>query len=105
MYPVDIKVRDQLYAGFSKEEKGRYTYLKKRQEIIPENKYQFPLCSSWDYGWRLNECIPKESIKNPENGRRSKVESDFFTRNQLPQYHRNRHLKEDDARAKVLMAV
>lgn len=104
MYPVDRKLRDQLYDGFSKEEKGRRQYLKARKDTIPEKKYHFPLCSSWEYGWRINEYVPKRSITNPVYGRRAVVESDFFTRNEIPQYHRSRHLIPDDARATILMA-
>jgi len=104
MYPVESKVKDTLYDGFTKESKGRYQYLKKRQSKNPEDKFKFPLCSSWDYGWRLNDFVPKETMTNPDYGRRAIVESDFFTRNGIPHYHRNRHLQRDDARAYVLMA-
>lgn len=104
MYPVDSVVRDKLYQGFSREQKGRYQYLKERKNIIPEKKYLFPLCSSWDYGWQQEDYVPTESIRNPVYGRRAVVESDFFTRNQLPQYHRSRHAIPDDAKAIVLMA-
>lgn len=103
MFPVNSKVRDKLYDGITKEEKGRYQYLKERIQTIPEKRYQFPLCSSWDYGWRMEDYIPKDTIKNAEYGRRAIVESDFFTRNGIPQYHKNRHLKPDDARATVLV--
>lgn len=104
MYPVTPPVRCLLYDGFSKEEKGRHQYLKQRKDVIPERKYQFPLCSSWDYGWRLEDHIPKQSIKKPVYGRRAIVESDFFTRNGIPKYHIDRYLKEDDARAYILIA-
>ena len=103
MYPVSEPVRAQLYDGFSKQGKGRHQYLKERKQLIPENKYQFPLCSSWDYGWKLEDAIPRDSIKNPPYGRRAIVENDFFTRNEIPQYHKDRHAKEDDARAQILM--
>ena len=103
MYPVSEPARAQLYDGFSKQGKGRHQYLKERKQLIPENKYQFPLCSSWDYGWKLEDAIPRDSIKNPPYGRRAIVENDFFTRNEIPQYHKDRHAKEDDARAHILM--
>lgn len=104
MFPVSARVRDQIYEGISKDGRGRHQYLQERRRTNPESKYQFPLCSSWDYGWRLGDHVPNESIRNPEHGRRAIVESDFYTRNELPQYHRSRHLKPDDARATVLMA-
>lgn len=104
MYPVDQTVKKKLYDGFTKENKGRYQYMKERKQQGPEAKYPYPLCSSWDYGWKLDDHIPKESIRHPVHGRRSIVQSDFYTRNQLPQYHSNRHLVPDDARAYILMA-
>lgn len=33
--------------------KGRTLYLHRRGHIKPEEKFNFPLLSSWDYGWRL----------------------------------------------------
>lgn len=103
MYPVERPVRKLLYNGFSREDKGKLQYLKERSKTIPEKRYQFPLCSNWDYGWRLEDHIPKNSIKAPTYARRAIVESDFFTRNELPAYHRDRHLKADDARAYVFL--
>lgn len=104
MYRVETPVRDKLYEGFSKQGKGRYQYLQDRKKVMPEKRYQFPLCSSWDYGWRLEDSVPRDSIKGPAYGRRAIVESDFFTRNEIPQYHKDRYIKEDDARAHILMA-
>lgn len=104
MYPVELPVRKLIFDGFSKEGKGRHQYLQNRREVIPERKYQFPLCSSWDYGWRLEEHTPKHAVEKPIYGRRAIVESDFFTRNELPKYHSDRHLKEDDAMAYTLIS-
>ncbi|KAM8867946.1 uncharacterized protein ACB058_005843 [Synchiropus picturatus] len=33
--------------------KGRSLYLQRRNQLPPEEKFHFPLLSSWDYGWRL----------------------------------------------------
>lgn len=35
--------------------KGRRLYLQRRGQIRPEEKFDFPLLSSWEYGWRLGE--------------------------------------------------
>lgn len=36
--------------------KGRRLYLQRRGQKRPEEKFDFPLLSSWEYGWRLGEC-------------------------------------------------
>ena len=88
MHPVQRPVRDKLYDGFTKEGKGRYQYLQSRYQDIPENKYQFPVLSSWDYGWRLNDVINKEDIKKPANGRTRIVADTFYTRTGIPALQR-----------------
>lgn len=81
MRPPSPIARDSLYDGFTKEGKGRYQYLRHRYCIIPEKKFPFPILSSWDYGWRLDDVIKKEEIKKPTYGRNRIVEDTFYTRN------------------------
>lgn len=81
MHPVDPVLKDCLYDGFTKEGKGRYMYLHQRYSTIPEQKFAYPTCSSWDYGWRLCDVIKKEDIKKPKYGRNKIVEDTFYTRN------------------------
>ena len=79
MRPVDSKVGHLLYEGFSKEEKGRYQYLKERKKVDPETKYEYPLVSSFEYGWKLTEVDTK--YKTPVHGRTKIVEDTFHRRN------------------------
>lgn len=79
MKPADKDVVKLLYDGFTKEEKGRYQYLKARKLEKPETKYEYPLLSSFEYGWKLNEVAPK--YKTPSNGRSKIVEDSFYRRN------------------------
>lgn len=51
MKPVSPGTRSLLYHGTSKEEKGRYRYLKIRNSLGPEEKYCYPVATSWVYGW------------------------------------------------------
>lgn len=81
MRPVSANVKSALYDGFTKEGKGRYSYLAQRYDKIPEQKYAFPTVSSWEYGWRLADVIKKEDIKKPKYGRNKIVEDTFYTRN------------------------
>lgn len=79
MRPVEPQVSKLLFEGFSKEEKGRYQYLKERKHEIPEAKYEYPLVSSFEYGWKLSEVAPK--YRTPEYGRTKIVEDTFHRRN------------------------
>lgn len=84
MRPVDLRVKEKLYDGFTKEGKGRYQYLHSRYKDSPEDKFSFPLLSSWEYGWRLGDVIPKEDIKKPQHGRTKIVADTFYTRTGIP---------------------
>lgn len=53
MRPVSPQSRETLYNGLSEEGKGRSQYLKRRVQKMPEEKFDYPLLSSWEYGWRL----------------------------------------------------
>ncbi len=88
MFPVNQRVRSTLYDGFTKEGKGRYQYLQRRYRNIPENKYQFPVLNSWEYGWRLGDVIPKDQIKKPDAGRTRIVADTFYTRTGIPVFRR-----------------
>lgn len=44
-----------LYHGVSHEGNGRHLYLKERKTKGPEEKFCYPLVSSWEYGWRLGK--------------------------------------------------
>lgn len=73
------EVTKLLYDGFTKEQKGRYQYLRARKSDNPEEKYEYPLVSSFEYGWKLKEVAPE--YKTPQHGRGRIVESSFYRRN------------------------
>ncbi|XP_048403763.1 protein ATP6V1FNB [Stegostoma tigrinum] len=79
MRPVTPQVRALLYDGFSKEQKGRYLYLEKRKAKYPEEKFQYPILSSWEYGWRQGDVI--EELQLPVHGRLRTVDNTFYSRN------------------------
>ena len=79
MKPPSEQVKNLLFDGFTKEEKGRYQYLKARKADDPESKYEYPLLSSFEYGWKLNEVSTQ--YKTPANGRTKIVEESFYRRN------------------------
>ncbi|XP_072522418.1 protein SPMIP1 [Salminus brasiliensis] len=79
MRPVSPQTKEVLYHGFSKEGKGRSTYLKRRVQKMPEEKFDYPILSSWEYGWRLGDY--DHNYKSPANGRSGVVRSTFYARN------------------------
>jgi len=82
MKPVDETTLARIYEGSSREGKGRYGYLRTRHSLRPELKYEYPIVSSWEYGWRLDDVIRVDDMKNPEFGR-SRIVADTFYRNNL----------------------
>uniref|UniRef100_A0A8C2BXC2 Si:ch211-193l2.10 n=1 Tax=Cyprinus carpio TaxID=7962 RepID=A0A8C2BXC2_CYPCA len=79
MRPVSPQTTAALYQGLSNEGKGRSLYLKKRAQKGPEEKFDYPILSSWDYGWRLGDY--EIDGKTPVYGRSGIVRSTFYARN------------------------
>ncbi|XP_015461838.3 protein ATP6V1FNB [Astyanax mexicanus] len=79
MRPVSPHTKDALYQGLSKEGKGRSMYLRRRVQKMPEEKFDYPILSSWEYGWRLGDY--DHNYKSPANGRSGVVRSSFYARN------------------------
>ena len=62
MRPPSSSTRQLLFEGISSHGNGRYAYLKKRKMQIPEEKYDFPILSSCQYGWKIRQFTnPKPS--------------------------------------------
>uniref|UniRef100_A0A7N8Y8P2 Protein ATP6V1FNB n=1 Tax=Mastacembelus armatus TaxID=205130 RepID=A0A7N8Y8P2_9TELE len=59
--------------------KGRSLYLQRRGQIRPEDKFDFPLLSSWEYGWRLGDYTL--DYRTPVRARSSVVKNTFYARN------------------------
>lgn len=57
MRPVSPQSRETLYNGLSREGKGRSQYLKKCIQKMPEERFEYPLLSSWEYGWKLGNGL------------------------------------------------
>ncbi|KAK7119053.1 hypothetical protein R3I94_021034 [Phoxinus phoxinus] len=79
MRPVTPQIKADLYQGLSNEGKGRHLYLRKRAQKGPEEKFDYPILSSWDYGWRLGDY--EIDCRTPASGRSGIVRSTFYTRN------------------------
>lgn len=81
MRPVSAKTKDLLYKGFSALGEGRHAYLTKRKEKRPELKYEFPITSTWEYGWKITDAMRNSSLKPATHGRTRIVHDTFYTRN------------------------
>ncbi|KAK5934672.1 hypothetical protein CgunFtcFv8_015046 [Champsocephalus gunnari] len=79
MRPVSPNTRNALYQDSSHHGKGRRLYLQRRGNIRPEEKFDFPLLSSWEYGWRLGDYTL--DYKTPSRAKSSVVKSTFYARN------------------------
>ena len=77
MKPPSADTRSLLYNGISAHGEGRYAYLKKRRTLSPEKKYEFPILSSCQYGWKIGECTNSK----PSAHARTCVIKDTFYRN------------------------
>lgn len=79
MRPASPKTRQSLYQDSSHQGRGRSLYLRRRGQMRPEEKFDFPLVSSWEYGWRLGDY--SLDYKTPTRARSSVVKSTFYARN------------------------
>ncbi|TNN18546.1 hypothetical protein EWB00_010040 [Schistosoma japonicum] len=76
-----------LYEGISKEGKGRYQYLHDRYKLNLEEKFQFPILSSMEYGWGHSELISKTTAQSRKYGRQCVIEDSFYRRTGIPIKH------------------
>ncbi|KAE8298890.1 hypothetical protein D5F01_LYC03399 [Larimichthys crocea] len=79
MRPVSPQTRHALYQDSSHHGKGRSLYLQRRGQIRPEEKFDFPLLSSWEYGWRLGDYTL--DYRTPSRAKSSVVKNTFYARN------------------------
>jgi len=55
------------------------TFLRARTTLGPEDKYEYPFVSSFNYGWRLNDHI--KEYKPADHGRSQLIQSTFYRGN------------------------
>ncbi|CAL1544913.1 unnamed protein product [Lymnaea stagnalis] len=79
MRPVLPLVKDTLYEGYSKLGRGRKLYLRMRNDKKPEDKFIYPLCSSWEYGWRLRDALGQDGLQRPKYASYAIIEDTFYS--------------------------
>ncbi|XP_068128724.1 protein SPMIP1 [Hyperolius riggenbachi] len=81
MRPASPRTQRLLYFGTSKEEEGRYRYMKTRNNLKPQDKYSYPLITSFEYGWHIGNIADNQSSVF----RRCRIVRDtFFRKNGIP---------------------
>ncbi|CAF0750187.1 unnamed protein product [Rotaria sordida] len=69
MLPVELNVRHLLYHGVTQDNSqldystGRQTYLKFRKRLAPDEKYYYPITSSMDITWRIEDFYERNNDK------------------------------------------
>lgn len=79
MRPVSTDTKGLLYKGFSALGEGRYQYLQQRKLKKPEDKYEFPITSAWEVGWKINEYVP--AVRGDQFGRTKVIKDSFYRPN------------------------
>lgn len=95
--------RKLLFQGISQEGEGRTMYLKEQNRLKPEEKYKYPMVSSWDYGWHVgktNTLLPFPAFGSqdlPSSPASLFTTSLLMHRTKLAQYPENRtgHFKPE----------
>ncbi|XP_038627930.1 protein ATP6V1FNB [Tachyglossus aculeatus] len=79
MSPASPWMLQLLYQGISHEGRGRRQYLRERQQQKPEERFKYPVLSSWDYGWCLGDAV--KEAKAPAHARSRVIKDTFYFRN------------------------
>ena len=81
MRVASANTKNILYTGLSAEGEGRKAYLLQRKNKGPEEKYQYPLTSALEVGWKIREVSGSIEGKPAQFGRSRIVQDTFFRTN------------------------
>ncbi|VDP51742.1 unnamed protein product [Schistosoma curassoni] len=62
-------------------------YLHDRYKLNLEDKFQFPVLSSMEYGWGHADLISKSTAQSRKFGRQCVIEDSFYRRTGIPFKH------------------
>ncbi|XP_049718035.1 protein ATP6V1FNB [Elephas maximus indicus] len=57
MQPAPPRTLQLLFQGISHDSQGRARYLRERYRQKPQEKFRYPILSSWDYGWHMEDAM------------------------------------------------
>lgn len=75
MRPPTAGTRALLYTGISAHGKGRKAYLARRKDLGPDEKYEFPVMTSADYGWKILDYV---DLKKSSYARTKIIQDSFY---------------------------
>lgn len=81
MRVASAATRNILYTGLSAEGDGRKAYLLQRKIKGPEEKFEYPLTSALEVGWKIREVSSKIEGKPAQFGRSRIVHDTFYRTN------------------------
>ncbi|XP_014608249.1 PREDICTED: uncharacterized protein LOC106788993 [Polistes canadensis] len=77
MKPIEPEIRAILYEKGIESFISRDNYFHKRLQKLPEDRFYFPDCTSWLYGWRLKDYnLPPPS----KFAAKSVIQAQFYQR-------------------------
>ncbi|XP_050999239.1 protein ATP6V1FNB [Acomys russatus] len=76
--PATLKL---LFQGISHDGQGRQGYLKERYRLKPEEKFKYPMVSSWEYGWHVGDVM--KDFRTPAHARMHPITKSFYLKNGL----------------------
>ena len=88
-WKVDPQTLTDFYTGSSRDNRsqryglGRLGYLHERNKLAPEEKFTYPLLSSWSYGWEVAEEMGHTRYR-PKHGRKAQLHESFYAKNEIP---------------------
>ncbi|XP_048210735.1 protein ATP6V1FNB [Perognathus longimembris pacificus] len=68
-----------LYQGISYDGQGRAQYFRERNQKTPMEKFQYPILSSWEYGWHVGPVM--KNFRTPTYARVLPITKSFYTKN------------------------
>ncbi|XP_069875035.1 protein SPMIP1 [Dipodomys merriami] len=79
MKPVPSSTLKLLYQGVSYDGQGRAQYFKERYQQTPMERFQYPILSSWEYGWHVGPVM--KNFRTPTYARVHPISKSFYTTN------------------------
>ncbi|CAO2637648.1 Protein ATP6V1FNB [Lemmus lemmus] len=76
--PATLKL---LFQGISHDGQGRAQYLKERSRLIPEEKYKYPIVSSWEYGWHVGDVM--KNYTTQAHARTQPITKSFYIKSSI----------------------
>ena len=75
MCPPSANTRALLYTRISAHGEGRRAYLARRKNLRPDEKYNFPMMTSSNYGWKV---LDNSDLKKSHQARTGIIRDSFY---------------------------